>query len=52
MNRTASVLLILKVTLLIRPYLTANSPAFIKASWMSLTAFFRARKADDFIILF
>jgi hypothetical protein len=45
MNRIASVLLILKVTLLIKPYLTANSPAFVKASWMSLTVFPEARKA-------
>ena len=45
MNKTASVLLILKVTLLIRPYFTANSLALIKAFLMSLTDFPGARNA-------
>ena len=44
MNNTASVLLISKVTLLIRPPLTANSLTFVKVFSIPLTIFPKARK--------
>jgi hypothetical protein len=44
-NKTASILCTLKVTLLIKPHAMTYSLALDKASWMSLTVFLGARKA-------
>jgi hypothetical protein len=45
MNKIASILCTLKVTLLIKPYDIAYYPALDKASWMSLIILLGAKKA-------
>jgi small basic protein len=49
MNKTASILFTLKVTLLVKPYAIVCSLALDKASWMSLTVFPGVRKAISFV---
>jgi hypothetical protein len=44
-NKIASIFSMSNLTLLSKPHAIACSPALVKASWMSLTIFPRAKKA-------